>query len=147
MSLNDLDKPKTLDHVQFSGGDTDYARQLSHVSQHSRHIPAKDVEQANAPFDDVDFTSGFEDQYKQEYRPLKPTVTVPATQNPKTLWYRDMKTILVVAFLAAIFLFGTIILTKLVFTTNPMYVFVITSIYVILAVIGIVIEVKSIHVC
>ncbi|XP_073822457.1 uncharacterized protein [Musca autumnalis] len=107
---------------------------------------SKDVEQATVSYDDVDFTSGFETQYEQEYRPLKPKVNVPPRQNPQTLWYRDLKTILIVAFLMAIFLFGTILLTKLVFTTNPLYVIAITSIYVILAIIGIVIEVKSVHV-
>ncbi|XP_005179866.2 uncharacterized protein LOC101901408 [Musca domestica] len=107
---------------------------------------AKDVEKANVSYDDVDFTSGFETQYREEYRPLKPKITVPPRQNPSTLWYRDLKTILIVALLMSIFLFGTIFLTKLVFTTNPLYVFVITLIYVILAIIAIAIEVKSVHV-
>ncbi|XP_061391205.1 uncharacterized protein LOC133326593 [Musca vetustissima] len=106
----------------------------------------KDVEKATVSYDDVDFTSGFETQYQEEYRPLKPKITVPPRQNPSTMWYRDLKTILIVVLLMAIFLFGTILLTKLVFTTNPLYVFAITSVYVILAIIGIVIEVKSVHV-
>ena len=104
-----------------------------------------DVEKT-VPYDDVDFTSGFETQYEQEYRPLKPKVTVPATQDPKTLWYRDLQTILMVAFISAIFLFGTVLLTTLVFTSNPLYVFAITVIFVVLAIVMIFIEVKSIHV-
>lgn len=112
---------------------------------HAEEMATKDVEKSEA-FDDVDFTSGFETQYEQEYRPLKPKVTVPKEQDSKTLWYRDLKTIVMVAFLMALFLFGTILLTKLVFTTNPLYVFGITAIYVILAIVMIVIEVKSVHV-
>ncbi|KAI8114998.1 hypothetical protein FF38_05150 [Lucilia cuprina] len=108
-------------------------------------MASSDLEKS-APLDDVDFTSGFETQYEQEYRPLKPQVIVPRTQDPKTLWYRDLQTIIMVSFIVAIFLFGTVLLTKLVFTSNPLYVFAITAIYVILALIMIVIEVKSIHV-
>ncbi|KAM7354520.1 uncharacterized protein ACRADG_006170 [Cochliomyia hominivorax] len=108
-------------------------------------MSTKDVEKS-APLDDVDFTSGFETQYEQEYRPLKPKVIVPPIQDPKTLWYRDLKTIIMVIFIMAIFLFGTILLTTLVFTSNPLYVFGITAGYVILAVLYIIFEVKSIHV-
>lgn len=107
---------------------------------------APDDVEKTVPYDDVDFTSGFETQYEQEYRPLKAKVVVPAAQDPKTLWYRDLQTILVVVFIMAIFLFGTVLLTKLVFTSNPLYVFAITGIYVVLAIIWIFIEVKSIHV-
>lgn len=108
-------------------------------------MASKDLEES-PPLDDVDFTSGFETQYEQEYRPLKPKVIVPATQDPKTLWYRDVQTIVMVSFIMAIFLFGTVLLTKLVFTSNPLYVFAITAVYVVLAIVMITIEVKSIHV-
>lgn len=108
-------------------------------------MATKDLE-SSAAIDEVDFTSGFETQYEQEYRPLKPKVIVPRTQDPKTLWYRDLQTIIMVVFIMAIFLFGTVLLTKLVFTSNPLYVFAITAIYVILAIVMIAIEVKSIHV-
>ncbi|XP_075153461.1 uncharacterized protein LOC142227030 [Haematobia irritans] len=135
MSTDDLHKPNPLDEVKFAGGRP--------PNQLQRNLSTKDLQKA---FDDVDFTSGFETQYQQEYRPLKPTVTVPKSQLRETLWYRDLKTILMVTFLMGIFLFGTILLTKLVFTTNPLYVFAITSIYVIVAIIMIVLEVKTQHI-
>ncbi|XP_013104291.2 uncharacterized protein LOC106084888 [Stomoxys calcitrans] len=136
MSSQDLSKPSPLDEVKFAGGR--YDKQFNPTLQFHKII----VEQ---PEDEVDFSSGFETQYEQEYRPLKPKVIVPDKQNPKTLWYHDLKTILLVALLIVIFLLGTILLTILVFTSDPLYVFAIISVYLILTITGVIVEVKSIH--
>ncbi|XP_037960269.1 uncharacterized protein LOC119689509 [Teleopsis dalmanni] len=96
------------------------------------------------PMDDVDFSSGYETQYAKEYRPVH-SIVVPKPDKANA-WYRDLQTIFVVLFLVTVFLIGSIMLIMFVFSQNPWHVFAFTSIYIILALIVIFIEVKSVHV-
>ncbi|XP_011192415.1 uncharacterized protein LOC105218498 [Zeugodacus cucurbitae] len=77
---------------------------------------AEKAKQAPA-FDDVDFTSGFETQYQQEYRPLK--VVRPSPPDPNLAWYRDKVTVLVVCFLFVVLMTGSVVLIHSIFSADP----------------------------
>lgn len=79
-------------------------------------VDAERSKQAPA-FDDVDFSSGFETQYLQEYRPSK--VVRPAPPDPSLAWYRDTVTVLVVCFLFVVLMTGSVILIHSVFSADP----------------------------
>uniref|UniRef100_A0A1A9WMF0 Uncharacterized protein n=1 Tax=Glossina brevipalpis TaxID=37001 RepID=A0A1A9WMF0_9MUSC len=106
-------------------------------------MATKDVEKSASAFDELDFSSGFDTQYQQEYRPLKPQGKAPTSQDPRTLWYRDLNTIFLVAFLVVVYLVGTVLLTQLVLTTNALYVFLITMGSVLLAMLVIISDINT----
>uniref|UniRef100_A0A1B0AGT0 Uncharacterized protein n=1 Tax=Glossina pallidipes TaxID=7398 RepID=A0A1B0AGT0_GLOPL len=106
-------------------------------------MATKDLEKSPAAFDEVDFSSGFDTQYEQEYRPLKPLATATNRQDPKTLWYRDLNTIFLLAFLVFVYITGTVLLTKLVFTTNALYILLIILSSVSLAMVVMLTDINS----
>ncbi|KAH8273706.1 hypothetical protein KR018_010257 [Drosophila ironensis] len=94
--------------------------------------------------DEIDFTSGYETQYRKEYSPLTRIVVPPPEK--KHAWYRNWSSILMMSFLSLVFVLGTIMLVVQVFTASPLQIFAIVAIYVALAAVMIWIEVKSIKV-
>ncbi|EDW39738.1 GL14686 [Drosophila persimilis] len=94
--------------------------------------------------DEIDFTSGYEDQYRKEYSPLKPTYVSPPDK--KLAWFRNWSTILMIVFLSCVFSLGTVILVAQVFTTSLLHIFFIVAAYVAVAVFMIFLEVQSIKV-
>ncbi|KAH8419453.1 hypothetical protein KR222_001120 [Zaprionus bogoriensis] len=94
--------------------------------------------------DEIDFTSGYETQYRKEYSPLKPIYVPPPDK--RLAWYRNGSSIALLVFLAAVFLLGSILLIVEVFTVSAMQVLLIVAIYVIIASLMIWLEVQSIRV-
>ncbi|XP_030383293.1 uncharacterized protein LOC115630778 [Scaptodrosophila lebanonensis] len=94
--------------------------------------------------DDVDFTSGYETQYREEYSPLKPTYVQPPDK--RMAWYRHWDAIMMVLFLASVFLVGTVLMAIHVFTASPVQVLIIVVAYVTVCSAAIWIEVQSIKV-
>ncbi|EDV90281.1 uncharacterized protein LOC6562528 [Drosophila grimshawi] len=94
--------------------------------------------------DEVDFTSGYETQYRKEYSPLKPMFVPPPDK--RNAWYRSWSTIFVIVFLASIFLLGSILLVVQVFTVNALQVLIIVTSYVMIAALLIWLEVQSIKI-
>ncbi|KAH8263672.1 hypothetical protein KR044_012485 [Drosophila immigrans] len=94
--------------------------------------------------DEIDFTSGYETQYRKEYSPLKPIYIPPPDK--RNAWFRSWPTILMIVFLASVFLLGTVLLVVQVFTASVMQVLLIVAAYVAIAAIMIWLEVQSIRV-
>ncbi|BFF95345.1 uncharacterized protein DMAD_12766 [Drosophila madeirensis] len=94
--------------------------------------------------DEIDFTSGYETQYRKEYSPLKPIYVPPPDK--KHAWFRNWSTILMIFFLSSVFTVGTVILVVQVFTASPLHVFIIVAVYLAIAAIMIFLEVQSIKV-
>ncbi|EDW90137.1 uncharacterized protein LOC6529421 [Drosophila yakuba] len=94
--------------------------------------------------DEVDFTSGYETQYRKEYSPLKPIYVPPPDK--KHAWFRNWSTILMISFLSGVFILGTVMLVVQVFTASPLQIFMIVAIYVAIAAVMIWLEVQSIKV-
>ncbi|XP_052852869.1 uncharacterized protein LOC128262572 [Drosophila gunungcola] len=94
--------------------------------------------------DEVDFTSGYETQYRKEYSPLKPIYVPPP--DGKNAWFRNWSTILMIMFLSGVFILGTVMLVVQVFTASPLQIFMIVAIYVAIAAVMIWLEVQSIKV-
>ncbi|XP_034100493.1 uncharacterized protein LOC117565495 [Drosophila albomicans] len=94
--------------------------------------------------DEIDFTSGYETQYRKKYSPLKPIYVPPPDK--RNAWFRSWPTILMIIFLASVFLLGTILLVVQVFTTSVLQVLLIVAAYVAIAAVMIWMEVQSIKV-
>ncbi|ALC40173.1 CG15152 [Drosophila busckii] len=103
-----------------------------------------DEEKKAMAHDEVDFTSGFETQYQKEYSKLKPIFVPPPDK--RNAWYRSWSTIMMIVFLAAVFLLGTIMLVVQVFTASALQVLIIVAAYIGVAAIMIWLEVQSIKV-
>ena len=95
--------------------------------------------------DEVDFSSGYETQYAQEYRPKK-NLPKPSPPAKELAWYRDWMTICMIGLLFAIFTIGSVLLITHVFTPNPWKILALTVGYLMVAIVFIFIEIKSIHV-
>ncbi|EDV54805.1 uncharacterized protein LOC6549434 [Drosophila erecta] len=94
--------------------------------------------------DEVDFTSGYETQYRKEYSPLKPIYVPPPDK--KHAWFRNWSTILMISFLSMVFILGTVTLVVEVFSASPLQIFMIVAIYVSISAAVIWLEVVSIKV-
>lgn len=94
--------------------------------------------------DEIDFSSGYETQYRKEYSPLKPIYVPPPDK--QNAWYRNGSSILLIIFLATVFLLGTVLLVVEVFTASALQVLLIIAAYVIVATFMIWLEVQSIKV-
>lgn len=94
--------------------------------------------------DEIDFTSGFETQYRKEYSPLRPKYVPPPDK--RNAWYRSVSTIILIIFLASVFLLGSVLLVVMVFTASPLQVLLIVAVYVVIAAFMIWLEVQSIKV-
>ncbi|EDW12932.1 uncharacterized protein LOC6577525 [Drosophila mojavensis] len=94
--------------------------------------------------DEIDFTSGFETQYHKEYSPLRPKNVPPPDK--RNAWFRSTSSIMMIIFLAVVFLLGTVMLVVMVFTASPLQVLLIVCAYVVIAALMIWIEVNSIKV-
>ncbi|KAM8717341.1 hypothetical protein ACLKA7_004094 [Drosophila subpalustris] len=94
--------------------------------------------------DEIDFTSGYETQYRKEYSPLKPVYVPPPDK--RNAWFRSWSTILLIVFLASVFLLGTVLLVVQVFTASALQVLIIVGAYVAIAALMIWLEVQSIKV-
>ncbi|XP_001961671.2 uncharacterized protein LOC6497633 [Drosophila ananassae] len=94
--------------------------------------------------DEVDFTSGYETQYRKEYSPLKPIFVPPPDK--KHAWFRNWSTILMIFFLSGVFILGTVMLVVQVFTVSPLQIFIIVAVYVALAAVLIWLEIQSVKV-
>ncbi|XP_011197528.2 uncharacterized protein LOC105222048 [Bactrocera dorsalis] len=92
-------------------------------------------------FDDVDFSSGFETQYLQEYRPSK--VVRPAPPDPSLAWYRDTATVMMVCFLFVVLMTGSVALIHSIFSADPTTVVLLLLGYFVMALIFIWFEVFS----
>ncbi|XP_023163167.1 uncharacterized protein LOC111594202 [Drosophila hydei] len=94
--------------------------------------------------DEIDFSSGFETQYQKEYSPLRPKYVPPPDK--RNAWYRSASSIMMIVFLAIVFILGTVMLVVMVFTASPLQVLLIVLAYVVIAALMIWIEVNSIKV-
>ncbi|XP_017472315.1 PREDICTED: uncharacterized protein LOC108363454 [Rhagoletis zephyria] len=105
-----------------------------------------DVEQEKAkqPLDEVDFSSGFETQYLQEYRPSK--IVRPAPPDPSLAWYHDFKSVVMVCFLFTVLVTGSVLLIGSIFSADPITVVVLLVAYFAVALLFIWLEVFSKHV-
>ncbi|XP_053958477.1 uncharacterized protein LOC128863374 [Anastrepha ludens] len=103
-----------------------------------------DEEKAKQALDEVDFSSGFETQYLQEYRPSK--VVRPTRPDPSLAWYRDVKAVVMVCFLFIVLVTGSVLLIQTVFSADPTTVVVLLAAYFVLALFFIWLEVFSKHV-
>ncbi|CAD6999066.1 uncharacterized protein LOC101451059 [Ceratitis capitata] len=95
--------------------------------------------------DEVDFSSGFETQYLQEYRPPKATVR-PAPPDPSLAWYRNTMSIMMVCFLFVVLMTGSIFLIRAIFSSDPTTVVILLVAYLAVAFFFIWLEVFSKHV-
>ncbi|KAH8412377.1 hypothetical protein KR009_001600 [Drosophila setifemur] len=95
--------------------------------------------------DEIDFTSGYETQYRKEYSPLNPRITVPPPDK-RHAWFRNWSTILMIFFLSGVFVLGTVMLVVQVFNFNPLQILMIVVVYVAIAAMMIWLEVQSIKV-
>ncbi|XP_016963231.1 uncharacterized protein LOC108033421 [Drosophila biarmipes] len=91
--------------------------------------------------DEVDFTSGYETQYRKEYSPLKPVYVPPPDK--ELAWFRNWSTILMIIFLSLVFFIGTVMLVVQVFTTSPLQILIIVAVYLAIAAVMIWLEVQS----
>lgn len=103
-----------------------------------------DQEKVKQPLDEVDFSSGFETQYLQEYRPSK--VVRPAPPDPSLAWYRDFKSVVMVCFLSTVLVIGSVLLIRSIFSADPTTVAVLVVAYFAVALFFIWLEVFSKHV-
>lgn len=122
---------------------------LSLVKQRTRFEMDTDEKMASSSVpgmshDEVDFTSGYETQYRKEYSPLKPIFVPPPEK--KHAWFRNWSTILMVFFLSGVFVLGTVMLVVQVFTASPLQIFMIVAIYLAIAAVVIWLEVQSVKV-
>ncbi|XP_067625974.1 uncharacterized protein [Eurosta solidaginis] len=100
-----------------------------------------DQEKAKQPHDEVDFSSGFETQYLQEYRPKK--VLRPAPPDPSMAWYRDCQSVTMIIFLFAVLVCGSTLLIRSIFSTDPTTVVVLLVGYMVMGLFFIWLEVFS----